>query len=50
MFRRRDAAFSHRLLGRIGAGVAESDGDVPDGICTLFFPRFSLFALVKRAV
>ena len=36
-------------LGRLGAAVAQNDGDVPDGICTLLFPRFQLLVIVKQA-
>jgi len=36
-------------LGRLGAAVAQNDGDVPDGIWTLLFTRFQLLTIVKRA-
>ncbi len=36
-------------LGRIDAAVAENDGYVPDGVCTLLLPRFSVLVVVKRA-
>jgi hypothetical protein len=42
--------FEARLtLGRILGATRQNNGDVPDGICSLLFPRFQLLAVVKRA-
>ena len=36
-------------LGRILGITRQNDEDVPEGVCTLLFPRFQLLTIVKLA-